>query len=87
MEEGRLDMNTIFTWALLGKIGVRFLRMGVGVQLLHKDKLKSEIFNENKFINKNFLLCQFNQFIFFRLSTSFVKLSTSFNNLLIYLFI
>ena len=48
MEEGRLDMNTIFTWALLRKIGVRFLRMGVGVQLLHKDKLKSEIFNENK---------------------------------------
>ena len=31
------------------KIGVRFSRMGVdGVQFLHKDKLKSEIFNENK---------------------------------------
>ena len=48
MGEGRLDMNTVFRWGLLGKIGVRFFRIGVGVQFLHKDKLKSEIFNENK---------------------------------------
>ena len=48
MGEGRLDMNTIFRWGLLGKIGVRFFTMVVGVQFLHKDKLKSEIFNENK---------------------------------------
>ena len=48
MGEGRLHMNTIFRRGLLGKIGVRFFRMEVGVQFLHKDKLKSEIFNENK---------------------------------------
>ena len=41
-------MNTIFRWGLLGKIGVRFFTMVVGVQFLHKDKRKSEIFNENK---------------------------------------
>ena len=29
-KEGRRDMNTIFRWRLLGKIGVRFFRMGVG---------------------------------------------------------
>ena len=44
---GRLGMITIFRWGLLGKIGVIFIR-GVGVQLLHKNKLKSEIFNEKK---------------------------------------
>ena len=48
MGEGKLDMNKTFRWGLLGKIGVRFFRMGVGVQFLHKDKLKSEIFNKNK---------------------------------------
>ena len=42
-------MITIFSWGLLGKIGMRFFKMGGGgVQFLHKDKLKSEIFNENK---------------------------------------
>ena len=42
-------MITIFRWGLLRKIGVRFFRMGVwGVQFLHEDKLKSEIFNKNK---------------------------------------
>ena len=42
-------MNTIFRWGLLGKIGVRFFRMGVGwLQFLHKDKVKFEIFNKNK---------------------------------------
>ena len=46
--QGRLGMNAIFRWGLLEKIGVRFFRMRVGVQFLHKDKLKSEIFNENK---------------------------------------
>ena len=46
--ERRLDMNTIFRWGLLGKTGMKLFRMGVGVQFLHKDKLKSEIFNENK---------------------------------------
>ena len=30
MGEGRLDMNTIFRSGLLGKIGVRLFRMGVG---------------------------------------------------------
>ena len=30
MGKGRLDMSTIFRWGLLGKIGVRFFRMGVG---------------------------------------------------------
>ena len=40
-------MITIFGWGLMGKIGMRFFRMGGG-QFLHKDKLKSEIFNENK---------------------------------------
>ena len=67
MEEGRLDMNTIFTWALLGKIGVRFLRMEVGVQLLHKDKLKSEIFTENKsLLTKTFSSVNFNsEFTYF----------------------
>ena len=29
---GKLDMNTIFRWRLLRKIGVRFFRMWVGVQ-------------------------------------------------------
>ena len=38
--KGRLDMNTNFRWGLLGKIGVRFFRMGVGVQFLYIDKLK-----------------------------------------------
>ena len=48
MGEGKLDMNTIFRWGLLGKIGVRYFRIWVGgVQFLHKDKLKSEIFSEN----------------------------------------
>ena len=48
--KGSLDMNTVFRWGLLRKIGLRFFRMGGGggVQFLHKDKLKSEIFNENK---------------------------------------
>ena len=33
---------------------------GVVVQFLHKNKLKSEIFNKKKkFINKNVFLCQF----------------------------
>ena len=41
-------MITIFGWGLMGKIGMRFFRMGGGGQFLHKDKLKSEIFNENK---------------------------------------
>ena len=41
-------MNSISRWRLLGKIGVTFFRMGVGVQFLHKDKLKFEVFNENK---------------------------------------
>ena len=37
-----------------------FQDRGEGVQFLHKNKLKSEIFNEKKkFINKNFFLCQF----------------------------
>ena len=50
-------MITIFRWRLLGKMGVRFFR---GVQFLHKNKPKSEIFNEKKkFINKNVFLCQF----------------------------
>ena len=48
MGERRLDMNTFFIWGLLGKIGVRFFRMGIRMQFLHKDKLKSDIFNENK---------------------------------------
>ena len=42
-----------------GEAGGRSFRMEVGgVQFLHRDKLKSEIFNENKFINKNVFLCQ-----------------------------
>ena len=44
----RLDLNTIFSWGLSGKIGVTFFRMWVKVQFLHIDKLKSEMFNENK---------------------------------------
>ena len=41
-------MNTIFRWELLGRQGCDFSGWWWGVQLLHKDKLKSEIFNENK---------------------------------------
>ena len=42
---GELDMITIFRRGLLGKTEVRFFR---GLQLLRKNKLKSEIFNEKK---------------------------------------
>ena len=59
MGKGRLDMNTIFSWSLLGKIGVKFFRMGVGVQFLHKYKLKSEMFNENKSSLTKLFSCQF----------------------------
>ena len=47
MEEGRLGMNTIFRWSLLEIYG-RDSGWRLGMQFLHKDELKSEIFNENK---------------------------------------
>ena len=55
-------MNTIFRWGLLEKIGVRFFTMVVGVQFLHKDKLKSEIFNENKIFSSVNLNSEFSYF-------------------------
>ena len=48
MEEGRLSMNTIIRWRLLGRYGRDFSGRWLGVDFLHKDELKSEIFNENK---------------------------------------
>ena len=44
-----------FRWGLLEKMGVTFFmegERGLGVQFLHKSKLKSEIFKEKKSLTK-----------------------------------
>ena len=43
---GVLDRTSAFRWMLLGKRGVTFFR--AGLQFSHKNKLKSESFNDEK---------------------------------------
>ena len=54
-QKGGLDRRSIFKWGLLGKRGETFFRKGGNFDI--KNKLKSEMFNDKKIINKNVFLC------------------------------
>ena len=54
-QKGGLDRTSTFRGGLLGKRGWLFSRGRL--QFSHKNKLKSEIFNDKQFISKNIFLC------------------------------
>ena len=56
-KKGGLDGSSAFRGELLGKRGMTFFRVGRVCNFYIKNKLKSEIFNDKKFISKNIFLC------------------------------